>query len=171
MTPEENILLNKLLNILQRDLEEIRSIASLLEKKRAALLNVGGEGIREYTGELVGRMEKLRCLEEERISLSRELARVMGIPENDMRLKAVIQRAPSAIAPLLADLRDELRRWAKSVEDLNRENRKLARNSLEIINGFLKKILKYGEENYLTYGEEGKILREESPVSVFCREF
>ena len=62
MTPEKKSMFNRLLNILQRDLEEIRALASLLERKRDALLNVDEKSIRECTGELLARMETIRSM-------------------------------------------------------------------------------------------------------------
>lgn len=155
-------LVSRLIDVLGLLCRHHRSLVEILGQKKAAMVRLEHddlEMILDLEREIVG---SIGSVEEERIEVTRDIARSLGMPGDRIRLRELVMHVGDEFQEDLIDLRDDLRDIADEIEKLNQHNRTLAVYSLEHVN-FHIALLAGRDPEVKTYAGRGALPGEGLP--------
>jgi flagellar biosynthesis/type III secretory pathway chaperone len=125
----------RLLSILQRELELNQRLLALLGEEKTALRDLKAKDLLELANEKDGLALQLKALEESRRLTVETIVSQRGGPRDDETptLAALSREAPEALGRRLDGLRQALRETIEAGQQRNDEVRFLANHSLEVV--------------------------------------
>ena len=106
---------------------------------------------REFKG-----LSKLGALEKKRLMLHKDLAVEFSIPEEEVTVSTIAQRAEQEEREILSSVRDELLTLAQKHSEVNNENRELIKSHLEYSEMMLDLMVEPNDPLNNFYGGDGR---------------
>ena len=146
---------NRLIIILQKELECQKKLLEVISRERAALVAFDAEMVQSLAEEKEGILEYGKSLQEKR-----ELALGINSPEerSNLKLEDIINQCSSPqLKNELKHLRQDLKQTTKAVKDLNEHNAQLFKQSLGLISSTLAIFRSKPDTELPTYGVNAKL--------------
>lgn len=140
---------------LQQELLEL----SYKKRKYAYLNDI--EGLNETVGQEMKYLSDLNSLEKKRQNLQAKLSEIMSVPEKDITISFIIDRAGGKMKENFITLQKELSGLLKAQADINAINKTLLETHLEFTDAMLSVIVDSEDPLNNYYNGEGRALDKE----------
>lgn len=139
-----------------------RKLLKLSRVKQKALVQLQFDKLRKVVKAEEKVLEKIRKVEERRITMSIRIAEMLDLDPEEVGLKEIIDEAPEPQAQKLSEIRDELRSIMKEIQEINQLNEKLGQQGVEQTEQILKVLMNGGEKEgsravYSARGEKNQL--------------
>jgi len=132
-----DLLLNQLLSLLEGETDLYRSLLSVLQGEKKAVVDSDVKKLNETSKEKENLLLKIRILEEQRLRTLDSLSDPMGYPPQDLTLGRLSELAGDPFSSRLKECHSNLLSLTQSIQELNHSNRELLTHSVELIKGSL----------------------------------
>lgn len=126
-------LLNDLRTLLARQVESLKTLEEVLGEQRECLVKRDVPGITRSISKQEEYLKRIQRMEETRVRLVRELARVLGIEPGNATLREISNNLDPDVGEELRATAEAARETLEKVGRVNRENRRLIERSLEFV--------------------------------------
>jgi hypothetical protein len=142
-----------------------QQLLELSYKKKNLAYKNDIEGLNEVVGQELKYLSELNSLEKKRQNVQEKLSKSLNIPEKEITLSFIIDRAGGKLKERFTILQKELNGLLKAQEEINKTNKTLLETHLEYTDAMLHVIV--GSEDPLNnyYTEEGKAVEKEMKKS------
>ena len=117
---------------------------------------------REFKG-----LSKLGALEKKRLLLHKDISAELGIPEDEITVSAIAERAEPGERETLSGIRDELLAMAQKHSEVNSENRELIKSHLEYSEMMLNLMIEPDDPLNNFYGGDGRTANDSKKSTGF----
>jgi len=128
-------LLNQLLDLLHQESETYRSMVTVLDREKDAVVRSELTGLNAAIREKENLLLKLRMLETQRGRVVTKLADTLGYASRNLTLRMIAQRVDGLYAGRLKKCSAELEASIGALETANRRNQELVEHSLLLVRG------------------------------------
>ena len=132
-----DLLLEKLVALLNEECRLYRLLLLVLQKERRAIIDSQLVQVTECTKEKENLILKLRVLEEQRINYLNNLAAHLDGPVESLSLGELSNLVDEPYATQLSDCSTSLGALIQSIQEINQANKTLVSHSLDLIRGSL----------------------------------
>jgi flagellar biosynthesis/type III secretory pathway chaperone len=144
-------LLNKLLGLLEEETDLYRSLLSILQKEKKAVVATRIEELNEVSKEKESLLLKIRILEEQRLRVQGRLADSLGYKPQDLTLTKLSQLVEEPHSIRLKICYSNLLTLIPSIREINHSNKSLLTHSLELVRGSLTLLSNFVASNAVYY--------------------
>jgi flagellar biosynthesis/type III secretory pathway chaperone len=130
-------LVNKLLGLLEEETELYRSLLSILQKEKKAVVASQLDELNEAGKEKESLILKIRILEEQRLRVQRRLADSFRYDPQELTLTKLSQLVGEPYSIRLKICYSNLLTLIPSIREINHSNKSLLTHSLELVRGSL----------------------------------
>lgn len=130
-------LLNDLRTLLARQVESLKTLEEVLAEQRECLVKRDVPGIVRSIATQEEYLKRIQRMEESRLRLVRELARVLGIEPAGATIREISENLDPDVGKELRATAEAARETLEKVGRVNRENRRLIERSLEFVHEML----------------------------------
>ena len=163
--------MRQILEILTGLLLEQRSIlADMLNlslEKRRIIMNCETEKLESIVRLELRELSKLGAIEKKRASLHKALAIEFNLPDNDITVTAIAERASQEERETITKLQTELTALIEQHTDINTENRELIKAHLEYTEAMLEMMVDAEDPLNNFYGGDGKMTADKRKTTGF----
>ena len=131
------LLLNKLAGLLEGETEFYRSLLSVLQEEKEALIDSELKVLNEANKEKENLLLKIRILEEQRLRTLEDLSDELGYPPQDLTLARLSQLVDTPYSERFKECHSNLCSLTQSIKEINHSNRSLLMHSVELVKGSL----------------------------------
>ena len=146
-----NSLLDGLLRLLEEETDLYRSLLSVLQKEKKAVVDSRLEELDEAGKEKEGLILKIRFLEEKRMRFQKRLGDSMGYEPEELTLTKLSQLVEEPYSIRLKICYSNLLGMIPSIQKINHSNRSLLTHSLELVKGSLSLLNNFVASNAVYY--------------------
>ena len=132
-----DLLLNQLLSLLEGETDLYRSLLSVLQDEKKAVVDSEVSRLNETSKEKENLLLKIRILEEQRLRTLETLSEPLGYPPRDLTLTKLSQIVADPFSSGFKDCYSKLSSLTQSIQEINQSNRGLLIHSVELIKGSL----------------------------------
>lgn len=144
-------LLDDLLRLLEEEIGLYRSLLSILQKEKKAVIGSKLEELNEAGKEKESLILKIRILEEQRIRIQSRLAHSLGYETRDLTLSKLSQLVGEHHSVQLKICYSNLLTLIPSIQEINHSNKSLLTHSLELVKGSLSLLNNFVASNAVYY--------------------
>ena len=146
-----------LIEILSKEISLYDCLDEVLKKKQEAIIMGNIEELREYVLEEQSLIQKALSVAHERKNHVIALGMMYETPEEEPRLKTIIDIAPSPYSIKLMNLWHRLKAILDGISRVNRENSYLLNSSIEHVRGLVHLFLQADEKSSKIYNYDGVV--------------
>lgn len=158
-------LIENLVKTLDGATQLYEKLGIVLERKRAAIVGGKTEALAQCTLTEERLVELARVLNDSRIGIMGSLAQRVGLRTGDVTLQRVAERVGEPWTSDLLGMKAKLTALVERVQEMNRVNAMLIKDSLEFIGDVLRRAFHREPSTVLVYGQRGNL----APVSIESR--
>ena len=163
-----NLLLEKLINLLNEECRLYRSLLLVLQTERRAIIDSQLFQLTECTKKKENLILKLRVLEEQRINYLNNLAALLDTPVEALSLRGLSKLVDEPYGTQFSDCSTTLSALIQSIKEINQANKALVSHSLDLIRGSLTLLNDLISHNAVYY-QTGKMQAGERGGMVFSK--
>ena len=156
----------ELADILAKECEVHEHVLQASRLVNSAIKESDLDTLQKHTAYLDSQVFQVGQLEERRKDCCGALARALGIGRPQVRLAALIEKAPAAIAGRLAGLHGSLRGALDKIFQMNVSNRVLLEEGLQLVRGRLELVVQ-SAGHFGGYGQRGGRATSKLPLHPF----
>jgi len=130
-----DLMIDQLLNVLERESELYRSLLTVIDKESEAAVRSDLNALTKSGEEKENILVKLRLIEKERIRSVRELSEAFGYTQRGFTITMLAQLVGEPFAERLSQAGNELSTVLDAVKNANYRNKQLIEHSLELLKG------------------------------------
>ena len=160
-----NDLIENLVKALDGAVQLYEKLRIVLERKRAAIVQGKTDELNHCSATEERLMELAQVLNDNRVGIMGSLAHRVGLRGADISLQNVAERLGEPWASKLMGMKDRLSALVHKVQEINRLNAMLIKDSLEFIGDVLRRTFSRQPNAALVYGQTGTV----NPVTVESR--
>ncbi|MBW1700769.1 MAG: flagellar protein FlgN [Deltaproteobacteria bacterium] len=146
-----DLLLNKLLGLLEEETGFYRSLLSVLQKEKKAVVDSKLDELNEAGKEKESLLLKIRILEEERLRIQERLADSLGYEPQGLTLTKLSQLVGEPYSTRLKVCYSNLLTLIPGIREINHSNKSLLTHSLELVRGSLALLNNFVASNAVYY--------------------
>jgi flagellar biosynthesis/type III secretory pathway chaperone len=144
-------LVKKLLGLLEEETDLYRSLLSILQKEKKAVVAARIEELNDAGKEKESLLLKIRILEEQRLRVQGRLADSLGYKPQDLTLTKLSQLVEEPHSGRLKICYSNLMTLIPSIREINHSNKSLLTHSLELVRGSLTLLSNFVASNAVYY--------------------
>jgi flagellar biosynthesis/type III secretory pathway chaperone len=157
-------LLRDLRTLLFRQVENLRTLETVIREQQSALVRRDISAILESIQRQESCLEQVHGLEEDRARLMEEISTTLGLAPGSITLRRLTENLDPAVGDELRSTGETARETLENVGRVNRDNQMLIRHSLEFVHEMLGALARDGSDKQ-TYEPSGN-LRERAQGQV-----
>ena len=161
-------LLSDLRTLLKRQVENLRDLEVVLREQRDVLARRDVPGILESIRRQEECLNRVQAIERSRSDLMGRISGRMGVDPGGMTLKKLAESVDPETGAELRSMGEAIRATMEDIGRVNRNNRRLIKNSLAFIREMLGAVTGKGPEKS-TYGSSGDLHPGETPYALVDR--
>ena len=163
-----NLLLEKLISLLNEESSFYRTLLAFLHEERKAIVHSQLEKLIKCTKEKENLILKIRVLEEQRINYLENLGDELEAPVQTLSLTDLAQIVNEPYATQLTGCATRLNALIQSIQEINQSHRALVSQSLDLIRGSLTLLNDLISHNAIYY-QTGKVRASEKGEIVLSK--
>jgi len=133
----KDLFLNKLLQVLEGEKDLYRSLLSVLQQEKKAVINSNLNDLNESGKKKENLVLKIRILEEQRITLLKKLCEILELSHHNLTLRTLSDSVGEPYSNRFKEYHSYLLALIQSIQEINHSNRDLMTHSLELIKSSL----------------------------------
>ena len=130
-------LLHDLGTLLARQVDQLRTLESLMRSQQQALARKDVEAILESISGQEACLAGIQALEDERVRLMRRISSVLGMGEGAITLRELTDRLEPEVGSELRETGRAIRDTLQNIGRVNQDNRRLIQHSLDFVQEML----------------------------------
>ncbi|MEE4357603.1 MAG: flagellar protein FlgN [Desulfococcaceae bacterium] len=138
--------------LLESGIEIYRNMFRILEKEKKYILSLQEEKLRAICSEKENLLSAVRDFESKRLDMLHELADSLGYAPQELTISRLIRVSDEPYAGRIEKCRQILSKQIGRIREMNRSNRVLAGNRLELIKGAVSLLGAVKEPQQIYYG-------------------
>ena len=146
----------QLVEIVRKEVETFQSLLDSMNGEQNSLVRQDVEGIQRAVEEQRELAANAGALERARVKLVTELSRELGETASDLTLKRLIDRIEGPQSRQLGEMRDTLISMHEKIQEANRQNALLIKQSMKYVDKTLQILTGDGLETGV-YAQSGKV--------------
>lgn len=162
-----DLLLDKLLRILEEQVAIFKTLLTILKEEESAIVLSDFKMLNEILKKKEDEVLKHRFLEVKREKIIQKITPYMGVSASDLTLSNLAKRIDEPYARQLRECCDELEKLMQAIHTINRKNKTLVERSLQLVKDSLSLL-----DNIITpspvYYNTGRLTNSDQGGRVFC---
>ena len=159
--------LEELCELLLEQKNMLENLLELSQNERRIILNGEADQLEGIVRLELRELSKLGAIEKKRIALHKAISAEFGIPEQDLTVSAIAERAQADEREAIKKLQTELTMLINRHTELNNENRELIKAHLEYSDAILDLMVDSEDPLNNFYGGDGKAALEKKKTTGF----
>ena len=160
-----NDLIEELIKTIDGAAQLYEKLRVVLERKQAAIVAGQTDELTQCAATEESLVDLAQRLDGNRVNIMGTLAQRLGVPGGQARLHQLAERLGEPWASRLLSLKDKLTQLVRKVQEINRVNALLVKDSLDFIGDVLRRCFHKQPAAGLVYGQKGRV----APVSIESR--
>jgi len=157
--------LEELCKLLEEQKSMLENLLELSRDERRIILSGEAEQLESVVRLELRELSKLSAIEKKRIALHKEISAEFGLPEQELTVSAIAERAQPDESEAIKKLQVELTRLITQHTELNNENRELIKAHLEYSDAILDLVVDSEDPLNNFYSGDGKATLEKKKTT------
>ena len=145
----------------------LENMLELSQEERRIIVGGEADKLEDIVRQEMRLLSKLNAIEKRRIAMNPVISAEFGLPENDITVTAIAERAEPDERETIKSLQSELNRLLRQHTELNKENRELIKAHIEYTDAMMDIMVDSEDPLNNFYGGDGKAAQDRKKSTGF----